>query len=122
MQSLKFSIVESQYYLAPCAAVALFSLSMLLEVSSMQRHKAWEQIVAHPFLFLAAGTLGVGVHFLSFLVVQATSSVTLKVLGTARNALLVLASVYLFGEVVTPTQFLGYVLRALHAWMDGASE
>jgi len=34
--------------------------------------------------------------------------VTLKVLGTARNALLVVSSVYLFGEVVSPLQFLGY--------------
>lgn len=83
---------------------------MLLELPSMLRNNAWEQVAAHPCLFLAAGTLGVGVHFLSFLVVRITSSVTLKTLGTARNALLVLASVSLFGEIVTPTQFLGYVL------------
>ena len=35
------------------------------------------------------------------------TTVTLKVLGTARNALLVVASVYLFSEVVSPIQFLG---------------
>lgn len=40
----------------------------------MRRHDAFAQIAAHPFLFLAAGTLGVGVHFLSFLVVQVTNS------------------------------------------------
>lgn len=54
--------------------MALFSASMLLELPAMQRNNAWEQIAAHPFLFFAAGTLGVGVHFLSFLVVQATNS------------------------------------------------
>lgn len=75
-QSLKFSIIESQYFLAPCAALALFSASVLLEFPSMHRHNAWEQIAAHPFLFLAAGTLGVGVTFLSFLVVQMTNSGT----------------------------------------------
>lgn len=73
-QNLKFSIVESQFYLAPCAALALFSASILLEMPAMQRNNAWDQIAAHPFLFLAAGTLGVGVHFLSFLVVQVTNS------------------------------------------------
>ena len=41
---------------------------------------------------------------------QTTNSVTLKVLGTARNALLVLASVYFFGELVSGTQFMGYSL------------
>lgn len=40
----------------------------------MRRHGAFAQVAAHPFLFLAAGTLGVGVHFLSFLVVQVTNS------------------------------------------------
>ena len=39
---------------------------------------------------------------------QTQRTVTLKVLGTARNALLVVSSVYLFGEVVSPLQFLGY--------------
>jgi hypothetical protein len=43
------------------------------------------------------------------------STVTLKVLGTARNALLVLASVYIFGDLVSGTQFIGCVrARALH--------
>lgn len=74
LKSLKFSIVESQYFLAPCSALALFSASMLLEFPSMNRNDAWAQVAAHPYLFLAAGTLGVGVHFLSFLVVQVTNS------------------------------------------------
>jgi hypothetical protein len=37
------------------------------------------QLANHPGLFLLAATLGLGVHFLTFLVVQSTNSVTLKV-------------------------------------------
>jgi hypothetical protein len=79
LQSLKFSVVESQFYLAPCAALALFTAFVLIEMPSMQQLKAWQQIVSHPFLFLAAGTMGLGVHFLSFLVVQITNSGKLHV-------------------------------------------
>lgn len=46
-------------------------------------------------------------RFTIFINFQPTTTVTLKVLGTARNALLVVASVYLFAEMVSPIQFLG---------------
>lgn len=51
-----------------------------------------------------------GVQFVTFLVIQLTSSVTLKVLGTARNAGLVVFSFLFLREVVTWLQGVGYVL------------
>lgn len=109
-QNLKFGIIEGQYYLAPAGAVCLFGASLVLELPSMLEKGAFSQIGSHPGLFVVAGTLGLGVQFMTFLVVQATNSVTLKVIGTARNAFLVVASVYLFGEVVTPLQLFGYLV------------
>lgn len=110
LQSLRFGIVESQYYMAPAGAVCLMGASILTEYKSMHANGAFAQLTAHPALFFFAGTLGVGVNFLSYLVVQQTNSVTLKVLGTARNAGLVLLSVYIYGELVSGTQALGYTV------------
>lgn len=110
LKNLKFSVIESQYYLAPAGAMCLFTASLLTEFPSMARKGAFGQVLGHPGLFFAAATLGLGVHMLCFLVVQATNSVTLKVLGTARNAFLVVASVYVYGEVVTSVQLFGYLI------------
>lgn len=68
------SLIESQYFLAPCAAAFLFLASAVLEMPNMQRSNAWGQILAHHTLFMSAGILGVGVHFLTFFVVQVTDS------------------------------------------------
>ena len=110
LKNLKFSVIESQYYLAPAGAMCLFTASFISEFPTMQKQGAFEQVAAHPGLFLSAATLGLGVHFLCFLVVQSTNSITLKVLGTARNAFLVVASVYVYGEIVTSLQLFGYMI------------
>ena len=85
LQNLRFGLVESLYYLAPCAALALFSASMLLELPAMRSNNALDQVAAHPMLFFFAGTLGVGVHFLSFLVVQVRSSVVRVAVHSKRR-------------------------------------
>ena len=54
-----------------------------------------------------------GVQFLTFLVIQLTSSVTLKVLGTARNAGLVVFSFLFLGEIVSWLQGIGYSISLL---------
>lgn len=110
LQSLRFGIVESQFYMAPAGAVCLMGASVLTEYKVMYANGAFAQMVAHPALFFLTGTLGVGVNFLSYLVVQQTNSVTLKVLGAARNAGLVLLSVLYYGELVSGTQALGYAV------------
>ena len=45
--------------------------------------------------------------------IKATNSVTLKVLGTARNAGLVLLSPLLYHEVITPLEGVGYAISLL---------
>lgn len=108
LKSLRFGVVESLYFMSPAGAVCLLCASIVSEFPSMHRNGAFAQVASNPILFATAGMLGVGVHFLSFMVVQRTNSVTLKVLGTARNAMLVLLSVFWYGELVSLTQFLGY--------------
>lgn len=108
LNNLKFGIIEGQYYLAPAGALCLFAASAMMEMTAILEKGSLSLILQHPWMFLGAAFLGLGVQFLTFLVIQATGSVTLKVLGTARNAFLVVVSVYFMDELVMPLQFFGY--------------
>lgn len=110
LTNLKFGIIEGQYFLAPAGALCLFAASAMLEFRTILDKGGFYLILSHPWMFLGAAFLGLGIQFLTFLVIQTTGSVTLKVLGTARNAFLVVVSVYFLDELVMPIQFCGYFL------------
>ena len=59
-------------------------------------------------LFALATVLAFLVNTSSFLVIKRTNVVMLKLLAIARNALVVCSGILLFGDRVTPIQFLGY--------------
>ena len=61
-------------------------------------------------LFLLAASMGFGVNGMAFMVIQKASSLTLKILGTVKNAGLVWLGVLLFGESVTLMQGGGYII------------
>lgn len=77
-------------------------------------------MVAHPIEFVASSLLGLLVNFLSLAVVQATSSLTLKVLNTARCVALVAVGMLFYGEVCSPLELFGYAIAllgfALYNW------
>jgi len=110
LTNLKFGIIEGQYFLAPAGALCLFTGSLVMEGGSMMEKQAYHLIWDHWWLFLGASFLGLGIQFLALLVIQAVGSVSFKVLGTARNAFLVVISVYFLDEVVMPVQFFGYFI------------
>jgi hypothetical protein len=85
--------------------------SLIFEMPTMVKKGDYAIITEHWYLFLVASTLGLAINLCSFLVIQLTSGVTIKILGTVRNALLVLFTVFgqgTKGESVSDTQFLGY--------------
>jgi uncharacterized membrane protein len=61
-------------------------------------------------MFLLAGLLGVVVNFLTYFVIQLTSSLNVKILGTMRNILLIVISVVFYGEQVSQNEMFGYCL------------
>lgn len=109
LTEFKCGIIEGQYVFAPAGATSLMILSFFFEFRKMFENDALSIICANPGIFLLASTMGLAVNLLTFVVIQATSSVTIKVLSTARNALLVLYQVYFHGEIITALQCLGYV-------------
>jgi hypothetical protein len=81
LQNLKFGVIEGQYVLAPATAFWLFLTSAFYEFPAMMKAGAFTTIFMNPLTFLAASTMGLGVNFLTYLVIQATSSLTMKVMN-----------------------------------------
>lgn len=110
LQNLKFSVIESQYILAPASALSLTLASLIFEGRAMIADNSLAIVLAHPLEFFLAGTLGLVVNLLSMSVVKVTNSITLKVLGTARGVGLVLYGIFFFGEAVTTQEMGGYMI------------
>ena len=64
--------------LAPACLVWLALGVMLVEWPRMNSENALLLIRAKPLLYTAAGTLGIGVNLLSYLIIQKSSALTMK--------------------------------------------
>ena len=73
--------------------VALVTFSAVSEMGTILAEGKLQVVWDNLWLFVLSATLGLAVNLASFLVVQTTSSVMLKILGTVRNAGLVLFQV-----------------------------
>lgn len=113
LQQLKFGVMESQYVLAPASAFWLFLASAIFELPSMLQNGAFLIMADNIGLFLVASFMGIGVNFISYYVIQSTSSLTMKILGTLRNIVMVIVGVMLYAEVITFHQAIGYSISLL---------
>mmetsp|Transcript_18047 Transcript_18047/g.41486 ORF Transcript_18047/g.41486 Transcript_18047/m.41486 type:complete len:113 (+) Transcript_18047:169-507(+) len=96
--------------MAPISALWLFGTAAFMELPRARRSHAWATVVDQAPLFALSASLGFFVNICTFLVIKATNSVTLKVLGTARNAGLVVFSTLFLGEQVGLLELVGYSL------------
>ncbi|KAH8055218.1 hypothetical protein JL720_14327 [Aureococcus anophagefferens] len=85
--NLKFGAFEGLYLMAPICAAWMWGLALFLEVPKLRASGDFAKITENG---------------------DRTSSVMVKLLGTARNAGLVLLSALALGEEVTAQQALGY--------------
>ena len=108
--NLKFGAFEGLYLMAPICAVWMWGAALFFEVPRLLRSGDHAKISENGDVFALAAILGFAVNVASFLVIKRTSSVMVKLLGTARNAGLVLVSAVALGEEVTTQQALGYAL------------
>ena len=110
LQQLKFGVVESGYFLAPASAFWLFTASMYFEIPTMLEKNAFQIMQDHVQYFLLSAMMGVGVNFISYFMIQCTSSLTMKILVQVRNICMVVIGVLLYHEVVTANQAFGYLI------------
>ena len=105
-----FHPVEGLMYLAPACSAWLLLGSALLELPAMRAEGALALVAARPAAFAVAAATGFAVNGLAYAVITRASSLTLKVLGTVKNAGVVWWGVLVLGEVVTPVQGVGYAI------------
>jgi drug/metabolite transporter (DMT)-like permease len=108
LQQHKFSVLEGMYLTAPPAGLALFVGGALLEGQAMIEAGHHFIPFEHPTVFFFSAALGVGINFISFLVMRLTSALTMKILNTVRSIGLVIIGVVFYGEYHSPKQLFGY--------------
>lgn len=110
LQQLKFGVIEGSYVLAPACALWLFTASFVFEFPTMLEKNAFQYMYMHPRVFLLSACMGVGVNLIAYVMIQFTSSLTMKILVTVRNMLMVVVSVLCFHERVSLQQGVGYFI------------
>lgn len=91
-------------YLAPACTFWLALGSAWLELPAILASGSLGVVAAAPYKFLAAAAMGFTVNSLAYIVIQTASSLTLKVLGTVKNAVVVWAGIVFLQEKVTGLQ------------------
>lgn len=110
LQNLKFGIIETQYVLSPASAFWLFLTSAVFEFPRMMKNNSFQTVIDNPMAFFMASLAGVGVNYISYFVIQYTSSLSIKIYGTMRNILMVFIGIFCYSEVVTSMQAIGYII------------
>ena len=121
LTNLNFHPVEGLMYLAPASLLWISAFCLVMEAPRMAAEGALATVAAHPFLFALAASLGFAVNALAYCVIVTSSSLSLKVFGTAKNAVVVYLGALLFAEHVTALQLCGYALSlAGFSWYNYA--
>jgi len=107
---LNFSVMESLTYFAPTTLGWMTIFIAIIELPAFVRSGAAGIVYKNSMLFQSCFILGFLVNVAGFLVIKTTSVVTLKIIVQIRNLALILINVVFWNEVVTPNQWVGYMI------------
>ena len=82
----------------------------MIEWPTMAKEGALDLMRAKPLLYLSAAGMGFLVNSLAYVVIQTANSLTLKVLGTVKNAMVVWIGVVFIGDVITGLQVSSFLI------------
>lgn len=127
LQGHNFNAIEGLMYMAPACVFWLAIGSACTELKAMIAANALQKMMDKLPLYLCAAGMGFAVNATAYLTIQLAGSLTLKVLGTVKNAVVVWAGAVFWLEHITPLQLGGYSISiggfGLYNWhkMQGAS-
>lgn len=112
MGGQKLHAIEGLLCFSPFAMLSLAIGVVFVEWDELVR-EGLPLLAAHPLVFFGQAALGFAVNLLTILVVKFTSSISFKLISMAKNAGIVLLSVPLFHNPISPTQALGYSITMM---------
>eukprot|EP00775_Hariotina_reticulata_P005398 gene5398-5632_t len=113
LQGMKMGPFEGVMWLSPACFLWLMLGAAIVEWPAIARHGHGTIPLQHPGLFLVAAVMGFAVNVLAYATIKLASSLTLKVLGCVKNALLIIVAMMLFSEKVTMVQGVGYTISTV---------
>lgn len=113
LKQLQFGVIEGQYYLSPAAAFWLFFTSAIIEGPKMYHNGGFQILWDKQIYFVFASFTGIAVNIISYLVIKSSSSLTVTILGTVRNVLLVLVGVANYNDQISIKEAIGYAIAIL---------
>jgi len=108
----KMHAIEGLLPFSPFAALSLGLGVVAFELPQLREY-GYAILAAHPAIFIGQAALGFAVNLLTITTVKYTSSISFKLISMAKNAAIVLLSVPVFGNPISPTQALGYSVTVL---------
>lgn len=108
LTSCNFTVLEGQYVLAPSVSMALFLAAAPHELPHALASGTFQKLSAYPAQFAVAAALGVAVNYLSYMVIKGTGALTMKVITTLRNIVLIVYGSLFLGEAISTEQGVGY--------------
>ncbi|GAX82100.1 hypothetical protein CEUSTIGMA_g9528.t1 [Chlamydomonas eustigma] len=101
---------EGVMYIGSAATFFLLTMAFLMDLPHIIEQQAHLLLYQHPFQLIACAFAGFGVNSLSVLIITLSSSLTLKVLGSAKDAGLVTIGMVFLHEHVSTMQLYGYLI------------
>lgn len=109
MGELQFNVFDTMLYLAPVTGCLLGLMALLTEREGMMAPGGgFAKMWATPWLYAAALGMSCLVNLTTFIAIRQSSSLTFKVVGCVKNAVIVMVGVLFMGEAVSVWQGLGY--------------
>jgi len=110
MQKKKLTVFASMYYLSPVSALWLLGLACHSEIYRLFTSGDLQLVAQRPAMFCINCVLSIAINFAGFMMIKVSSSLLLKVLGTVRNAFLILWGMQMYGEEVSMQSTIGYLI------------